>query len=66
MAIESGFQNGTVGVAVGAVIEAAMAPAAEGGASGPTTLSAYSLPSAVYGIVMAFTIALYLWCGTGR
>ncbi len=54
VAIESGFQNGTVGIAVGALIAEA---AAGGSVSG---LSAYSLPSGVYGVLMMLTILPYL------
>jgi BASS family bile acid:Na+ symporter len=54
VAIESGFQNGTVGIAVGALI-------AEAGAGGAVSgLSAYSLPSGVYGVLMMLTILPYL------
>ncbi|QPN65733.1 bile acid:sodium symporter family protein [Synechococcus sp. CBW1006] len=52
VAIESGFQNGTVGIAVGALLV---------GGSGPEMgLSAYSLPSGVYGVLMMITILPYL------
>lgn len=52
VAIESGFQNGTVGIAVGALVLEA-----SGSVLG---LSAYSLPSAVYGVLMMVTIVPYL------
>lgn len=52
VAIESGFQNGTVGIAVGALV-------LEASGSG-LGLSAYSLPSAVYGVLMMVTIVPYL------
>ena len=52
VAIESGFQNGTVGIAVGALL--VQASRSGGG------LSAYSLPSAVYGVLMMVTILPYL------
>ncbi|MEB3322549.1 MAG: bile acid:sodium symporter family protein [Synechococcaceae cyanobacterium] len=51
LAIESGFQNGTVGIAVGALLA---------GAAHQESLSAYSLPSGVYGVLMMVTIAPYL------
>jgi BASS family bile acid:Na+ symporter len=51
LAIESGFQNGTVGIAVGALL--AGAAAGEG-------LSAFSLPSGVYGVLMNLTIGPFL------
>ena len=52
VAIESGFQNGTVGIAVGALLASADLAGSR--------LSAYSLPSAVYGVLMMVTILPYL------
>ena len=43
IAIESGIQNATVGIAIGAIIA---------GATQEDVMSSYSLPSAVYGILM--------------
>jgi BASS family bile acid:Na+ symporter len=68
VAIESGFQNGTVGIAVGALLATARnavqsdgdglgAAAGDIAASG---LSAFSLPSGVYGVLMMVTILPYL------
>jgi BASS family bile acid:Na+ symporter len=47
LSIESGFQNGSVGIVVGTLLT-----------SGATAsdLPAYSLPSAIYGVIMLFTI----------
>ncbi|QEY31485.1 bile acid:sodium symporter family protein [Synechococcus sp. RSCCF101] len=62
VAIESGFQNGTVGIAVGAVLATATAAATGAGTGPAAALSPYSLPSAVYGVVMMLTIGPYvLW-----
>ena len=53
LAIESGFQNGTVGIVVGALVS----QPATGEVFAPT-----SLPSAVYGVLMLITIAPFiLW-----
>ncbi len=52
VAIESGFQNGTVGIAVGALLA--------GAGSSAAGLSPYSLPSGVYGVLMMITIIPYL------
>ena len=53
LAIESGFQNGTVGIVVGALVS----QPATGEVFAPT-----SLPSAVYGVLMLMTIAPFiLW-----
>jgi BASS family bile acid:Na+ symporter len=52
VAIESGFQNGTVGIAVGALLASADLAG--------SALSPYSLPSAVYGVLMMVTILPYL------
>jgi BASS family bile acid:Na+ symporter len=69
VAIESGFQNGTVGIAVGALLASAAAgdagAAAAGAAAGAAGaavggLSAFSLPSGVYGVLMMITILPYL------
>jgi BASS family bile acid:Na+ symporter len=71
VAIESGFQNGTVGIAVGALLAAAQSAAATTpdalGAPGTasaelagSTLSPFSLPSGVYGVLMMVTILPYL------
>ena len=51
LAVEAGFQNGTIGIVVGALI----APALVEG-----QLNRFSLPSAVYGILMLLTIAPFL------
>ena len=53
VAIESGFQNGTVGIAVGALL-GGVSSGERGG------LSAFSLPSGVYGVLMMVTILPYL------
>lgn len=52
VSIESGIQNATVGITVGGLI---MAPAAG------ATLSALSLPSGVYGVLMYIVIAPFLY-----
>ena len=52
LAIESGFQNGTVGIAVGALLASAELAGSR--------LSAYSLPSAVCGVLMMVTTLPYL------
>lgn len=53
LAIESGFQNGTIGIVVGTLVSQ---PAAD------VLLSEASLPSAVYGVLMLVTIAPFvLW-----
>ena len=51
LAIESGFQNGTIGIVVGTLISKPVANAA---------LSQTSLPSAVYGVLMLITIAPFI------
>lgn len=51
LAIESGFQNGTIGIVVGSLI----GPALQQG-----ELSSFSLPSAVYGVVMLVTIGPFI------
>lgn len=51
LAIEAGFQNGTIGIVVGTIV----------GASDSTiALNSYSLPSAVYGVLMLITIAPFI------
>ena len=53
LAIESGFQNGTIGIVVGSLI----GPALQEG-----DLNSFSLPSAVYGVLMLVTIVPFiLW-----
>lgn len=47
LAIESGFQNGTVGIVVGTLLT----PLVMG-----DQLSGFSLPSAIYGVLMQFTV----------
>ena len=51
LAIESGFQNGTIGIVVGTLVSQPVAGA---------LLSQSSLPSAVYGVLMLITIAPFL------
>ena len=51
MAIESGFQNGTIGIVVGTLVSQPVAG---------VLLSQSSLPSAVYGVLMLITIAPFL------
>ena len=51
LAIESGFQNGTVGIVVGAMLS-------QPGSSG--VLTEMSLPSAVYGVLMLITVAPFV------
>ena len=63
VAVEAGVQNGTVGIALGAIVAsgAVADPEAMGGFSG------YSLPSAVYGITMyAVTLPVIAWLRRGR
>lgn len=51
LAVEAGFQNGTIGIVVGSLI----------GVSGSTdALTPYSLPSAVYGVLMLLTIPPFI------
>lgn len=57
VAIEAGFQNGTVGIAVGALLAGS---AVGGSALSPDGLSPFSLPSGVYGVLMMITILPYL------
>ena len=53
LAIESGFQNGTVGIVVGAMLSQPGSDA---------VLTEMSLPSAVYGVLMLMTVAPFvLW-----
>lgn len=47
IAIESGIQNGTLGVAVGAIVAAQLI-------DGATGISTFGVPSAVYGAIMYF------------
>jgi len=51
LAIESGFQNGTVGIVVGAMLS-------QPGSNG--VLTEMSLPSAVYGVLMLITVAPFV------
>ena len=51
LAIESGFQNGTIGIVVGTLVSQPVAG---------VLLSQSSLPSAVYGVLMLITIAPFL------
>ena len=51
LAIESGFQNGTVGIVVGAMLSQAGSNA---------VLTEMSLPSAVYGVLMLITVAPFV------
>ncbi len=51
LAIESGFQNGTVGIVVGAMLS-------QPGSS--AVLTEMSLPSAVYGVLMLITVAPFV------
>lgn len=51
IAIETGVQNGTLGVAIGAIIA--------GSAGGD--LSAFALPSAVYGVTMYLVTLPFIW-----
>ena len=51
VAIESGFQNGTVGIVVGSMLSQT---------SGESILSQSSLPSAVYGVLMMMTITPFV------
>ena len=51
LAIESGFQNGTVGIVVGALVSQPV---------GGLLLTQSSLPSAVYGVLMLITIAPFV------
>ena len=51
LAIESGFQNGTIGIVVGTLVSQPVAG---------VLLSQSSLPSAVYGVLMLVTIAPFL------
>ena len=51
LAIESGFQNGTIGIVVGTLVSQPVAGA---------LLSQSSLPSAVYGVLMLITISPFL------
>lgn len=56
IAIESGVQNGTLGIAVGALV------AASAGATAEMTLPPTTVPSAVYGLTMyAVTVPFVLW-----
>ena len=53
LAVEAGFQNGTIGIVVGSMIGTGIAQG---------QLNHFSLPSAVYGILMMLTIAPFiLW-----
>ena len=53
LSIEAGFQNGTIGIVVGSLI----GPAVMNGG-----LNSFSLPSAVYGVLMTVTIIPFvLW-----
>ena len=51
LAVEAGFQNGTIGIVVGSLI---------GVSSSTTALTPYSLPSAVYGVLMLLTIPPFI------
>ena len=51
LAIEAGFQNGTIGIVVGTIV---------GGSDSTVALNSYSLPSAVYGVLMLITIAPFI------
>jgi BASS family bile acid:Na+ symporter len=51
LAVEAGFQNGTIGIVVGSLLR---------GNEPSTGLSEYSLPSAVYGVLMLFTIVPFI------
>ena len=51
LAIESGFQNGTVGIVVEAMLS-------QPGSNG--VLTEMSLPSAVYGVLMLITVAPFV------
>ena len=51
LAIESGFQNGSVGIVVGSLISTNVVDG---------QLSTFSLPSAVYGVLMLLTIAPFV------
>ena len=51
LAVESGFQNGTVGIVVGAMLSS---PSAD------VVLTEMSLPSAVYGVLMLITVAPFM------
>ena len=51
IAVETGIQNGTLGIALGAIVGAQA-----------TGFSAYALPSAVYGITMLLvTVPIVMW-----
>ena len=53
LAVEAGFQNGTIGIVVGSLISDELVQ---------TELSRFSLPSAVYSILMMLTIIPFvLW-----
>ena len=53
LAIESGFQNGSIGIVVGTLLA---------GDAVTAQLSTYSLPSAIYGVLMLFTVVpMVLW-----
>ena len=51
LAVESGFQNGTVGIVVGAMLSS---PSAD------VVLTEMSLPSAVYGVLMLITVVPFM------
>jgi BASS family bile acid:Na+ symporter len=53
LSIESGFQNGSIGIVVGMLLA---------GDAVKSQLPTYSLPSAIYGVLMLFTIfPMVLW-----
>lgn len=52
IAIETGVQNGTLGIAIGAIIA---------GSAGGADLSAFALPSAVYGVTMYMVTLPFIW-----
>jgi BASS family bile acid:Na+ symporter len=54
VAIETGVQNGTLGIAVGAILAGQLLGSSEG-------FSAFALPSAMYGIVMYLAVPFAIW-----
>lgn len=54
VAIETGVQNGTLGIAVGAILAGQLLGSSE-------VLSAFALPSAMYGIVMYLAVPFAIW-----
>ncbi len=54
VAIETGVQNGSLGIAVGAILATQLLESSDG-------FSAFALPSAMYGIVMYLAVPFAIW-----